>query len=40
MDLKLYEHGDGGEINLIGGDIESEKGLANAVYLSLFSGDN
>jgi phage gp46-like protein len=40
MDFKLYEHGDGGELNLIGGDIEPEKGLSNAIYLSLFAGDN
>jgi phage gp46-like protein len=40
MDFKLYEHGDGGELNLIGGDIEAEKGLSNAIYLSLFTGDN
>ena len=40
MDFKLYEQGDGGELNIIGGDIESEKTLSNAIYLSLFSGDN
>jgi phage gp46-like protein len=40
MDFKLYETGDGGEINLIGGDIEAERGLSNAIYLSLFTGDN
>ena len=40
MDFKLYEQGDGGELNIIGGDIESEKTLLNAIYLSLFSGDN
>jgi phage gp46-like protein len=39
-DFKLYEHGDGGELSLIGGDIEPEKGLSNAIYLSLFTGDN
>ena len=40
MDFKLYEQGDGGELNIVGGDIESEKTLSNAIYLSLFSGDN
>jgi len=35
MDFKLYEQGDGGELNLIGGDIESDKTLSNAIYLSL-----
>jgi phage gp46-like protein len=39
MDFKLYEQGDGGELNLIGGDIESDKTLSNAIYLSLFSTD-
>jgi phage gp46-like protein len=39
-DFKLYEYGDGGELNLSGGDIEPEKGLSNAIYLSLFTGDN
>lgn len=39
MDFKLYEQGDGGELNLIGGDIESDKSLSNAIYLSLFSTD-
>ncbi|HSQ97214.1 MAG TPA: hypothetical protein VLL98_00670 [Rickettsiales bacterium] len=37
MDFKLYEQGDGGELNLLGGDIESDKTLSNAVYLSLFN---
>jgi phage gp46-like protein len=40
MDFKLAEYGDGAELNIIGGDIEPEKGLSNAVYLSLFTGDN
>jgi phage gp46-like protein len=40
MDFKLYEYGDGGELNLSGGDIEPEKGLSNAIYLSLFAGNN
>ena len=40
MDFKLYEQGDGGELNIIGGDIESENTLSNSIYLSLFSGDN
>lgn len=40
MDFKLYEFGDGGEININGGDVESENTLSNAIYLSLFSGDN
>lgn len=40
MDFKLYELGDGGELNIIGGDIEPENTLLNAIYLSLFSGDN
>lgn len=39
MDFKLYEQGDGGELNIIGGDIEAENTLSNSIYLSLFSGD-
>ena len=39
MDFKLYEQGDGGELNLLGGDIESDKTLSNAIYLSLFKTD-
>ena len=39
MDFKLYEQGDGGELNIIGGDIEPENTLSNSIYLSLFSGD-
>ncbi len=39
MDFKIYEQGDGGELNIIGGDIESENTLSNSIYLSLFSGD-
>lgn len=39
MDFKLYEQGDGGELNIIGGDIEPENTLLNSIYLSLFSGD-
>ncbi len=40
MDFKLYEQGDGGELNIVGGDIEPENALSNSIYLSLFSGDN
>jgi len=40
MDFKIYEQGDGGELNIIGGDIESENTFSNSIYLSLFSGDN
>lgn len=39
MDFKLYEQGDGGELNIIGGDIDPENTLSNSIYLSLFSGD-
>ncbi len=39
MDFKIYEQGDGGELNIIGGDIEPENTLSNSIYLSLFSGD-
>lgn len=39
MDFKLYEQGDGGELKIIGGDIEAENTLSNSIYLSLFSGD-
>ena len=39
MDFKIYEQGDSGELNIIGGDIEPENTLSNSIYLSLFSGD-
>lgn len=40
MDFKIYENGDGAELNIINGNIEIEKGFSNSIYLSLFSNDN
>lgn len=39
MDLLLNDTGDGGELNLVGGDIQGDGTLFTAVYISLFGGD-
>lgn len=40
MDVLLQDNGDGAEVVLSGGDIKGDGTLYNAVYLSLFGGDN
>lgn len=40
MDVLLQDNGDGAEVVLLGGDLKGDGTLYNAVYLSLFSGDN
>nr|DAS64038.1 MAG TPA: hypothetical protein [Caudoviricetes sp.] len=40
MDILLQDKGDGAEVVLAGGDLKGDGTLYNAVYLSLFSGDN
>jgi phage gp46-like protein len=41
MDCKIYDQGDGGEINILDtGDIETDNTLSNLVYMSLFQGNN
>lgn len=39
MDILLYESGDGGEMSLQGGDIQTTSAIFNYVYLSLFGGN-
>ena len=39
MDLLLNDTGDGGELTLVGGDIQGDGTLFTAVYISLFGGD-
>ncbi len=40
MDILLQDNGDGAEVVLTGGDLKGDGTLYNAVYLSLFGGDN
>lgn len=40
MDILLQDNGDGAEVVLSGGDLKGDGTLYNAVYLSLFGGDN
>jgi len=40
MDIALNDNGDGAEVILTGGDLKGDGTLYNAVYLSLFGGDN
>lgn len=40
MDILLQDTGDGAEVILSGGDLKGDGTLYNAVYLSLFGGDN
>lgn len=40
MDILLNDNGDGAEVVLEGGDLKGDGTLYNAVYLSLFGGDN
>lgn len=40
MDVLLQDNGDGAEVVLLGGDLKGDGTLYNAVYLSLFGGDN
>lgn len=40
MDILLQDKGDGAEVVLNGGDVKGDGTLYNAVYLSLFNGDN
>lgn len=39
-DAQLYQTDDGGEIRLEGGDLVVDDGLATAVYLSMFGGND
>jgi len=39
MDVLLQDKGDGGEVVLIGGDLQGDGSLYNSVYLSLFQGE-
>ena len=38
-DIAIHESGTGGDFTLIGGDIETIKGITNQVYLALFGGN-
>ena len=40
MDVLIQDNGNGAEVVLDGGDLKGDGTLYNAVYLSLFSGDN
>ena len=40
MDVLFADTGDGGEFVLEGGDLSGDNSLYNALYLSLFGGDN
>jgi phage gp46-like protein len=41
MDVRLYQkNGDGGEIEVVGGQIGLDEGLETAVFLSLFGGND
>ncbi len=40
MDVLLQDYGNGAEVVLEGGDLKGDGTLYNAVYLSLFAGDN
>jgi phage gp46-like protein len=40
MDILLQDNGDGAELTLENGDLEGDGSFYNAVYLSLFGGDN
>lgn len=40
MDVLIQDNGSGAEVILEGGDLKGDGTLFNAVYLSLFSGDN
>lgn len=39
LDIKLYETGNGGDIRIIGNDIESVQGFDNMPYMGLFGGN-
>jgi phage gp46-like protein len=40
MDILIQDNGNGAEVVLEGGDLKGDGTLYNAVYLSLFQGDN
>jgi phage gp46-like protein len=40
MDVLIQDNGNGAEVVLEGGDLKGDGTLYNAVYLSLFNGDN
>jgi hypothetical protein len=39
IDLLLFESGDGGDVNLLGNDIEMTNSIFNMVYMALFGGN-
>src|SRR5690348_13884751 len=40
MDVRLFQTDDGGEISCVAGQLELDEGLATAVYLSCFGGND
>lgn len=40
MDIELYESGNGGEIRLVGSDVNSVVGITNMPYMSCFGGND
>lgn len=39
LDVLLFESGDGGDVNLLGNDIEMTDSIFNMVYMALFGGN-